>query len=90
MMMKPKLCVGCHPSLSYQICPSSVRGLLALCALGMVQMDLDLIEATLKELSDLVQGGESLVDVATLKVAFKVGQVNEILVVVEWFYKVGA
>ncbi|PVD20045.1 hypothetical protein C0Q70_20539 [Pomacea canaliculata] len=50
----------------YQICPSSVRGLLALCALGMVQMDLDLIEATLKELSDLDGAGEAVAYVQQL------------------------
>ncbi|KAL8583667.1 hypothetical protein ACOMHN_037390 [Nucella lapillus] len=59
---------------SFQLSTPSVQGLLALCALGVLQRDATLTEATLQELSGLVKGGDRLCDVATLTAALKLSQ----------------
>ena len=59
----------------FQLSTPSLQGLLALCALGLLQGDLTLTQATLQELSGLVKGGDKLCDVAMLTAALKVQQV---------------
>ena len=65
------------PSLCrFQLSTPSLQGLFALCALGLLQGDSTLTQATLQELSGLVKSGDKLTDVATLTAALKVQQVG--------------
>ncbi|XP_076443971.1 tetratricopeptide repeat protein 37-like [Babylonia areolata] len=59
---------------SFQLSTPSLQGLLALCALGVLQRDVTLTQATLQELSGLAKGKDKLCDVATLTAAFHLSQ----------------
>ncbi|KAK7473574.1 hypothetical protein BaRGS_00035177 [Batillaria attramentaria] len=69
----------------YQSSSPSLHGLFALCALGLLQGDATLTQATIQELSNLVKKGERITDVATLMAALKVsqGEVEEAVTAVQ-------